>query len=55
MWEYMTTIVHLELLEAEDNYLRGLGVKGWEAYSAFPRFPHSENIVVMLKRKIEEE
>ena len=51
MWEYMTTIVDLELLEEEENYLVELGRKGWEAYSAFPRFPHSQQIVIMLRKR----
>lgn len=51
MWEYMTTVVDLELLEdGSQTALRQLGNEGWEAYSSFPKFPHSAQIVIMLKR-----
>jgi hypothetical protein len=38
--------------ERSKDYLNELGRDGWEAYSAFFKFPASEKIVVMLKRKI---
>lgn len=52
MWEYKTTVIDLELLEVPPSHLDELGMKGWSAYAAFPKFPHSSQIIVMLKRKI---
>jgi hypothetical protein len=53
MWEYKRIEIKDE--ERDEDYLDELGTKGWEAYAAFPKFPHSETIVVMLKHKLDPE
>jgi hypothetical protein len=52
MWEYQSIELDSMYDERSKDYLNELGRDGWEAYSAFFKFPASEKIVVMLKRKI---